>query len=155
MNTNKHLILDNRGNLSTTLLNFLKENCSKEFIPTIDEQGYRFDWKIIGIEFKKYFGFNNPTKPQDLDFVTWKKAIPEVRNLVNWISLNIFYPTKIIGRSQQTDRVLIRISVSMLNKIDLPRYYKDTIFDNIIYCYYNRKRAYNEFFYRVIMDPPF
>ena len=26
MNTNKHLILDNRGNLSTTLLNFLKEN---------------------------------------------------------------------------------------------------------------------------------
>ena len=51
--------------------------------------------------------------------MTWVKAIPEVRNLVNWISLNIFYPTKIIGRSQQTDRVLIRISVSMLNKIDL------------------------------------
>ena len=57
MNANAHLILDNKGNLTTTLLDFLKENCSKEFIPIADEQGYRFDWKIIGIEFKKYFSF--------------------------------------------------------------------------------------------------
>ena len=99
MDTNKHLIFDNRGHLTTTLLNFLEENCDKNIIPIADEQGYRFDWKIIGLEFKKYFGFNNPIKPQDLDFAEWKEAIPEIRNLVNWISINILYPTKNIVRS--------------------------------------------------------
>lgn len=148
-------ILNNRGDLSDTLKAYFNKVCDKELMPKLTDQGFRFDWPIIGKEFENIFGYENVQKPQDLDFEKWIKAKPQVRSLVNWLSINLFYPTKMVKSRRDTDKVLIRIAVSKLNRIDLPREYKDTMFDNLIYCYYNRKYVYNDFFYKEIMDLPF
>ena len=146
-----------RGDLSDTLKAYFNEKiCDKNLIPRLRPySGFRCDWTIIGDEFENIFDIEVNCKPKDYDFEQWLKAKPQVQKLVSWLSLKLFYPTKIVKSRRDTDRVLIRIAVAKLNKIDLPKEIKDTMFDNLIYCYYNRKYVYDEFYYKEIMDLPF
>ena len=157
------LVFDRRGDLCNKLKAFLLQECDKAYIPVCTDQGFRFDWRIIGLEYEKYFGYPHlgkdgtmyPIKPNDISFEVWQKAIPQVRKWIWWVSYKLFYPTRIIGRSNAADRVLLRISVSLLDKIELPKYYIDNMFDNLVVCYYSRKRAYNSYFYKSILGIPF
>lgn len=158
----KEIIFNNRGELCNKLIEQLNKDCNKRFIPVCTDQGYRFDWSIIGFEYQKYFGYPHmidnklyPIKPRDVEFNQWVKACNDVRTWINWLSIKLFYPTRMIGSKFATDSVLLRVGVSMLNKIDLPRYYKDNLFDNLIECYYNRKKPYDTFYYREILGIPF
>ena len=55
----------------------------------------------------------------------------------------------------ETDRVNLRIAVSQLNKWELPKDFKDYIFDNIITQYYTRKRVFDIYYYSIILEIPF
>ena len=60
-----------------------------------------------------------------------------------------------VKASVKTDQVQLRITASLIDKLDIPRIYKDMIFDNTIFCYWVRKRAYDAFFYKEIIQFPF
>lgn len=151
----KEFIFNKRGELCDKLMEYFQRDCDKEFIPRLTDQGYRIDWRIIGLEFEKYFGWNLPIKPDNLLFKEWQKAIPQVRRWVVWISLNVFYPSKMLLRTHATDFIFLRIASAMLNNIELSRYYKDIMFDNMIFCYYSRKRVYLNYYYQQILGIPF
>lgn len=163
MATNKReLIFDQRGLLSSRLIEYLiNGKCEKRFIPT-NETNLYFDWLIIGFEYKMYFGYPHfidnklyPIKPNDITFDKWIELLPKVRKWLNWISREIFYPTIMIGNKYRTDLVLLRIALGLLMKIGLPKYYEDNIWENVLDCYYNRKRPFDDFYYREILGIPF
>lgn len=151
-------VFNERGELCSTIIKYLERWVDKEFIPKHTNQGYRFDWQIIP-GFENYFGIDcidsNANKPLDISVDEWVLAKKQVQAWINWVSINIFYPTKIIFSSRITDHVLLRIAVSRIDKIALPKHYLDSLFDNLIYCYHCRKRAYNEYYYREVLGLPF
>lgn len=55
----------------------------------------------------------------------------------------------------KTDAVQLRIATSLLNKMELPMYYKWMLHDNMTYTYWVRKYAYDVFFCREYMQFPF
>lgn len=162
MATNKRELVFKRGLLSNRVIDYLRNgNCEQRFIPTINTDFY-FDWLIIGFEYRKYFGYTHiidnqiyPIKPNDISYEEWCRILPEMRKWLNWMSRKIFYPTVMIGNKYSTDLVLLRIGLGLLMNIGLPRHYEDNIWDNVLDCYYNRKRPLDNFYYREILGIPF
>lgn len=150
----RELIFNERGELCDKLIEYLERWVDKQFIPKHTNQGYRFDWQIIP-GFEKYFGFDCNTKPLDLKSEEWALAKRQLQEWVNWVSINLFYPPRIIFGTIATDHVLLRIAVSKIDKIKLPKYYLDHIFDDLHFCYKCRRRAYHEYYYQVILGLPF
>lgn len=147
-------MFDQRGELCSKLKKYLARTC--DIIPTIENtNNWYFDWNIIGSDFEKWFGYNQPIKPETLDFETWESNIVPIREWINWVSKNIFYPTKIVKTTQLTDKVNIRIAVSKLNKLVIPRKYTDNMFDNMLFTYHCRKRGYESYYWEVIQGLPF
>ena len=158
----REIIFNERGELCDKLVEYFINSNSSYWIPkkysTIE---YHMDWQIIGKSFEKYFtdsryvDFTGPIKPNDLTFEIWQEAQKSVRELLYWLSNNLFYPSRIVNSRHKTDMVLLRIAVSKLDKIKLPKYYIDAMFSNIIECYYSRKRVYTQFYYQQILGIPF
>lgn len=151
------LIDHKTGRLSKEFLEELKKNMDEEWLPHWDSNNnYRLDWNIIGIEFKYMFGFDsNIKRPSDIPYNIWIENIPKVREWLNWVSTRLFDPKLLVSRTWLTDRVLMRIATSKIDKMTLPRKYTDIMFDNMHYCYYIRKRVYDEYYHKVIMKLPF
>lgn len=145
-----------KGKLSKNFLTLLSKHMDEEWLPYYDNNtGYRFDWNIPGIEFKYIFGFENPTKPEDIPYDVWIENIPKVRSWVRWVSTELFDPERLIKSTWLTDRVLMRIATSKIDKITIPKKYLDTMFDNMHFCYYTRKNVYDMYYSQIILKLPF
>lgn len=141
-----------RGKLSQQFIDYLlKTGLPSKLLPYWQDcYGYRCDWNIIGGDecrnlFEPYNSNNTFSLEQKREIVNWLK----------WISKKIFKSDVFLMSSYKTDAVRIRIAVSLLDKINIPKEIKDTIFDNLIYVYWERKRAYDTFYYLEIMKLPF
>ena len=141
-----------KGKLSEQFKEYLlKTGLPNNLLPYWQDcYGYRCDWNIIGGEesknlFELYNGNNTFSLDQKKEVINWLK----------WISKKIFKPDIFLLSSYKTDAVNIRIAVSLLDKINIPKLNKDVVFDNFVYTYWERKRAYDTFYYLEIMKLPF
>lgn len=157
----KSKVYETTGQIRDELIDTLTKFSGIKYVPAFTSHGYEYDWEIIGRSFEKYFGFESdfdfrgPVKIPETTFEQWYTAVYDVRNLVHWLSVHLFYPSTIIGNNHATDRVIMRIGISKLNKLNLPKKYVDTMFDNIIDTYYARKKGYDEYYYKYILELPF
>lgn len=160
------LILDRQtGKLCQQFRTFLFDLLSPEYIPSDFTTGYYVDWKLLG---KYHNCFNNKTylgdkpkfacykqRPKDLSFEEWVKYDREITKWTRWLTKSVFDPREMLLNKVETDRVNLRIAVSQLNKWELPKDFKDYIFDNIITQYYTRKRVFDIYYYSIILEIPF
>lgn len=151
----KH-IYDKSAKLSQQFIDFIKhEGVPDYLLPLFDENcGYRCDWNIIGGEEAKEY-FKPYYKPINDKFILDLKQRKEVQTWLFRTSTKLFLPELMVGRPIITDKVQLRITVSLIDKLNIPRQYKDYLFDNTIYCYWTRKRAYENFFWQEIVQLPF
>lgn len=142
-----------RGKLSKQFIDYIKNVGVPDYmLPLWDEySGYRCDWNIVGGEeakelFQPYYN-NNKGLELNQQFA--------VQKWIFRISQKIFMPDKMIKSTVKTDSVQLRIATSLLNKMELPMYYKWMLHDNMTYTYWVRKYAYDVFFCREYMQFPF
>lgn len=65
------------------------------------------------------------------------------------------YTPCMLHDTRATDAVQMRIFVSMLNKLGLPRIYADEIFDNVHLQYDIRKPVFEDYYLMKILGLPF
>lgn len=156
------LVYNKQGDLKDELKDLFKQFKQEDLIPEFDSNLFRFDWKIIGKEYEDFFGYRKlknkemyPKPLEIMDFKQWEESLSKVRQWVWWLSYKLFYPHKIIYSSRITDSVLIRVAVSQLNDLSIPKELQDIFFYNMTTCYYSRKKIYLEYYYRYILGLPF
>lgn len=152
----KPYIYDKTAKLSQYFISYIKqEGVPDNLLPLFtDNGGYRFDWNIVGgEEVRNYFEpYRMPITKKY--FFSLNQRI-EVQKLVNRLSCKIFLPELMTKNAIKTDQVQLRIAVAMLDKINIPTAYRSLLFDNFLYCYWVRKRAYDTFFWKEIIQFPF
>lgn len=151
----KH-IYDKSAKLSQQFINFIKhEGVPDYLLPLFDNNsGYRCDWNIIGGEEAKEY-FKPYYKPISDKFIL---SLEQRKNVQTWlyrVSTKLFLPELMVGSPIATDKVQLRIATSLIDKLNIPRQYRDYLFDNTIYCFWIRKRAYSNFFWQEIVQLPF
>lgn len=160
-----------RVSFTKEFFEFLSKELSEDLMPYYTEYGaYRFDWSIIGghlarLLFEPYYKQTleclNKLSVKDREWlIQWGEELSiesqkTVLNWLRWISVNIFEIEKMTFDSIKTSRVLLRIAVSKLNNLDIDRKYKDYLFDNLIYSFYSRRRALDEYYFKYILELPF
>ena len=85
-------------------------------------------------------------------------SLEQRKNVQTWlyrVSTKLFLPELMVGSPIATDKVQLRIATSLIDKLNIPRQYRDYLFDNTIYCFWIRKRAYSNFFWQEIVQLPF
>lgn len=115
------------------------------------------DWNIFGPIISKVYGPDGvfPKEYEDGDLAKWLDHRLKVRSLLKYSQWKIFSHNSMLNNNRLTDGVLMRIVVSKLNKIDLPRVYADEIFDNVHLQYYVRKPVFEDYFVIKILGLPF
>lgn len=157
--TKPDLILDRQtGKLCQQFRTFLFDLLSPEYIPSDFTTGYYVDWKILG-KYHNCFGYDtfyiHCPKDKDFTYEQWIKYNRIIMQWIRWLTKHVFDPREMLLNKVETDRVNLRIAVSQLNKWELPKDFKDYIFDNIITQYYTRKRVFDIYYYSVILEIPF
>lgn len=158
MNENiiKEKIYDKTARLSKQFINFIKnEGVPDDLLPFFHENGgYQFDWNIIGDkEIRDLFEpYKFPIDNQHPFNVTQKRS---VQDWLNWISRKIFLPERMVGSAVKTDAVLMRIAFAKVDKLEIPMFYKHMITDNMLYTYWIRKRAYDAYWCKEVIQFPF
>lgn len=166
---NSELVINNQtGKLCQNFKSFLYDNLSPEYIPhDFCRNSYWIDRKVLGkyhncFIFESYLGDEEiyirngyRRRPEDLTFEQWISYTDTIRYWIHWISKRVFNPVEMLANKYETDKVYLRIAVSELNKWELPRDFKDYIFDHLIVQYYMRKRVFEIYFYKIILGIPF
>lgn len=152
----KKYIYDKSAKLSQQFIDFIKHEGVPDYLmPLFDENsGYRYDWNIIGGEEAKEY-FKPYYKPISDKFILSLEQRKEVQTWLFRVSTKLFLPEKMVQSSILTDRVQLRITASLIDKLNIPRVCKDYLFDNTIYCFWIRKRAYDTFYWKEIVQLPF
>lgn len=115
------------------------------------------DWNIFGSCISKVYGPDGvfPKEYQDGQLIRWIQDRILVRELLRFTQRKIFCLTEMLNNKRATDRVRIRIVVSMLNKLGLPKRFEDEIFDNIHLQYQVRKPVFEDYYVIKIFQLPF
>lgn len=142
--------------LTPYFLDFIKrEGVPENLLPLWDDYcAYRCDWNIIGGEEAKKF-FEPYYRPINKKYFLTVEQRFEIQKWLIRTSRKLFLPELMVGNSVTTDGVHLRICTSLLEKLNIPKQYKDYIFDNMLYCYWTRKRAYDSFYWKEIVEFPF
>lgn len=148
-------IYDQTGRLSQSFIDYiLKEGLPSYCLPEWDDNwGYRCDWNIIGGEeakerFKPYY------KPHDKYSLTLDAKFAVQKHVI-YLSKKLFMPHIMLKNRMSTDHVLNRICAAMTDKLPIPDLDKHMIFDNALFTYWNRKRAFDSYLYKEIIKFPF
>lgn len=152
----KNRIYDKTAKLSQHFIDFIKNEGVPDYLLPLynDHSGYRLDWNILGGEEAREY-FEPYYKPISSTYILSLEQRKEVQNLLRRISTKIFLPELMVKSAVKTDHVQLRITAALVDKLKIPRIYRDMIFDNTIFCYWVRKRAYDTFFWKEIIQFPF
>lgn len=115
------------------------------------------DWNLFGPVIYTVYGPNGvfPEEYDDNDLLLWLKHRLSVRSLLKYCQWKVFSNYAMLNNKRPTDNVLIRIIVSKLNKLNLPKVYADEIFDNIHLQYQIRKPVFEDYFVIKVLGLPF
>lgn len=157
------------GKICDKLQLFIDSNLDKAYRPlywldTIPKYG--LDVNIVGCEiFEALIDFNNTHYDENVKKLSRTLTYSKYRKIhrhrilykwLQWVSQKIFQPHLMIFDSIETSQVRIRIAVSLINSMpyvddDL----KERLFDTMIAVFYYRKKVYNDYFYKEILELPF
>ena len=150
--------------LTKEFLNFISKWGCKDNLPLYDNYAnYRMDWSIIGLEWKILFNHYDALRVYTPEYQQMIKKYGkittsqerEVTNWLNYVSIKLFMPEKIMLRYTIHNDIIMRICVSKLDKLSINKEIKDRIFDNLLTTYKKRLQAYIQYFNLEILDLPF
>lgn len=152
-----------KGKLTKEFLQYvISEGLPEDLLPYwSDYFGYRCDWNIIGGQeaqeiFEPYYKYNPESKEEW--YYDNRLTLEQKWSVVKWLSRTtekIFKVETMLKSSIDHDKVQLRIATTMIDKLEIPKIYRDMLFDNMVYTYWVRKRAYDAFFCKEIMQFPF
>lgn len=150
--------------LTKEFLDFISNWGCKDNLPLYDNNAnYRMDWSIIGLEWKILFNHFDALRvftPVYRQMIKRYGPIStsqerEVTNWLNYVSVKLFTPERMMLRYTTHNDIIMRICVSKLDKLSINKEIKDRIFDNLLVSYKKRLLAYNQYFNLEILDLPF
>lgn len=135
------------------LNNYLKMRLCHPYLP----KDLVEDWNIFGSVISKVYGPDGvfPKEYKDEELLLWLKDRLKVKALLKYCQWKLFSNYAMLRNKRATDDVLMRIIVSKLNNLNLPRIYADEIFDNVHLQYDVRKPVFEDYFVIKVLGLPF
>lgn len=136
----------------TDLCDYLSDRLVLPYLPKVEE-----DWNLFGSVISRTYGPDGvfPKQYSDKELLKWIQHKIQVRNLLLFVQRKLFTHLAMLHNTRATDAVQMRIFVSMLNKLGLPRIYADEIFDNVHLQYDIRKPVFEDYYLMKILGLPF
>lgn len=129
--------MDDDVKLDLFVINHLPKECQMDLEL---RYGYDLDWALLG---KHRHLYNK--RPFDIPIFEY----------VKWVSTNVFHPKKLMLDNIKTSQIRLRIAISMLNNLTIPKNIKIDIAENIFALFYARKLVFDKYLFEQILELPF